>query len=45
MPVTVPEDPDYVGALGAAEAALVGGVTEDVKAKVLEKEAASEGKA
>jgi benzoyl-CoA reductase subunit D len=45
MPVAVPEDPDYVGALGAAEAALVGGVTEDVKAKVLEKEAASEGKA
>jgi benzoyl-CoA reductase subunit D len=45
MPVSVPEDPDYVGALGAAEAALAGGVTEDVKAKVLAKEAASEGKA
>jgi benzoyl-CoA reductase subunit D len=45
MPVAVPEDPDYVGALGAAEAALAGGVTEDVKAKVLAKEAVSEGKA
>jgi benzoyl-CoA reductase subunit D len=45
MPVAVPEDPDYVGALGAAEAALAGGVTEDVKAKVLAKEATSEGKA
>ncbi len=45
MPVAVPEDPDYVGALGAAEAALAGVVTEDVKAKVFAKEAASEGKA
>jgi benzoyl-CoA reductase subunit D len=45
MPVAVPEDPDYVGALGAAEAALVGGVTKDAKAKVLQKEPASEGKA
>jgi benzoyl-CoA reductase subunit D len=45
MPVAVPEDPDYVGALGAAEAALAGGVTEDVKAKVLAKGAASEGEA
>jgi benzoyl-CoA reductase subunit D len=34
MPVAVPEDPDYVGALGAAEAALAGGMTEEVKAEV-----------
>ena len=45
MNVLVPEDPDYMGALGAAEAALAGIMTEKVKAKVLEKETVSEGKA
>lgn len=44
MDVIVPEDPDYMGALGAAEAALTGVMTEEVKAKVLEKETVSEGK-
>jgi predicted CoA-substrate-specific enzyme activase len=38
MEVIVPEDPDYIGALGAAEAALEGVMTEEFKAKVLEKE-------
>jgi benzoyl-CoA reductase subunit D len=42
--VKVPEDPDYMGALGAAEAALAGVTTEEVKARVLEKETISEGK-
>jgi len=45
MNVLVPEDPDYMGALGAAEAALAGVMTEEVKAEVLEKETVSEGKA
>jgi benzoyl-CoA reductase subunit D len=45
MNVLVPEDPDYMGALGAAEAALAGVMTEEVKAKVLEKETVTEGKA
>jgi benzoyl-CoA reductase subunit D len=45
MDVKVPEDPDYMGALGAAEAALAGVTTEEVKARVLEKETISEGKA
>jgi len=45
MDVLVPEDPDYMGALGAAEAALAGLMAEEVKAKVLEKETISEGKA
>ena len=45
MDVKVPEDPDYMGALGAAEAALAGVMMEEVKAKVLEKETVSEGKA
>src|SRR3990172_408681 len=45
MPVVVPEDPDYIGALGAAEAALARVMTEEVKTKVLEKETGSEGKA
>jgi benzoyl-CoA reductase subunit D len=44
MPVTVPQDPDYMGALGAAEAALAGVMTEEVKAKVPEKETATEKK-
>lgn len=45
MNVIVPEDPDFMGALGAAEAALAGVMTEEVKAKVLEKETISTGKA
>ena len=44
LDVKVPEDPDYVGALGAAEAALAGVMAEEVKAKLLEKETISEGK-
>jgi benzoyl-CoA reductase subunit D len=44
MDVKVPEDPDYMGALGAAEAALTGVMAEEVKARVLEKETISEGK-
>ncbi|MGD0919079.1 MAG: acyl-CoA dehydratase activase [Thermodesulfobacteriota bacterium] len=44
MDVKVPEDPDYMGALGAAEAALAGVMTEEVKAKVLEKETVTAGK-
>ena len=45
MNVLVPEDPDYMGALGAAEAALTGVMTEEVKTKVLEEETFSERKA
>jgi benzoyl-CoA reductase subunit D len=30
VPVKVPEDPDYIGALGAAEAAIAGAVQEEV---------------
>ena len=44
MDVKVPEDPDYMGALGAAEAALAGVMAEEVKTKVLEKETISGGK-
>jgi predicted CoA-substrate-specific enzyme activase len=44
MNVVVPDDPDYMGALGAAEAALAGVMAEEVKAEVLEKEIVSEGK-
>lgn len=44
MDVKVPEDPDYMGALGAAEAALAGVMAEEVKAKVLEKETVTAGK-
>ncbi len=44
MDVLVPEDPDYIGALGAAEAAATGIYTEEVKAKVVERETVSEGK-
>ena len=44
MDVKVPEDPDFMGALGAAEAALAGVMEEEVKARVLEKETISEGK-
>ncbi len=38
MNLVVPEDPDYIGALGAAEAALSGAMTEEVSAKILEEE-------
>ncbi len=41
MDVKVPEDPDYMGALGAAETALTGVMAEEVKARVLEKETIS----
>jgi len=44
MNVVVLEDPDYMGALGAAEAALAGAMTEEVKARVLEKETVTAGK-
>ncbi len=44
MDVLVPEDPDYIGALGAAEAAIAGLMEEKVKASVVQKEAISEGK-
>ncbi len=44
MNVLVPEDPDYIGALGAAEAALAGVITEEVKVKVPEKENVTAGK-
>jgi benzoyl-CoA reductase subunit D len=42
MDVRVPEDADYIGALGAAETALTGVMTEEVK--VVERETVSEGK-
>jgi benzoyl-CoA reductase subunit D len=45
MPVTVPRDPDYIGALGAAEAALTEAMTQETKGKVPEKEPATEDKA
>ena len=44
MDVLVPEDPDYMGALGAAEAAIAGVYGEKVKARVMEKEPISEAK-
>ena len=44
MNVVVPDDPDYVGALGAAIAASTGVLGEEVKAKVVEKETIEEGK-
>ncbi len=44
MNVVVPEDPDYVGALGAAEAALAGAMTEEIKQKSGEKKPAQQGK-
>jgi len=45
MPAAVPRDPDYIGALGAAEAALTEVMTEEAKSKVPEKVAVTEGKA
>jgi benzoyl-CoA reductase subunit D len=44
MNIIVPEDPDFIGALGAAEAALAEVMTEEVKAKVPEKETVTAGK-
>jgi benzoyl-CoA reductase subunit D len=44
MPILVPEDPDYIGALGAADAAIAGVFEAEVKAKVFEKETISTGK-
>jgi benzoyl-CoA reductase subunit D len=45
MSVIVPEDPDFMGALGAAEEALDRDRIDEVKANVIEKESISEGKA
>lgn len=45
MEVKVPDDPDFVGALGAAIAAAAGVLEEKVEAKVVEKEKIEEGKA
>lgn len=45
MPVSVPDDPDYMGAFGASETTLSGILEEEVKAKVVERESLSEGKA
>jgi benzoyl-CoA reductase subunit D len=45
MPITIPEDPGYIGALGAAEAALAGVMTKEVEANVPEKDTITEGKA
>ncbi len=42
--VKVPNDPDFVGALGAAAAAAAGVLGEEVKARVVEKETIEEGK-
>lgn len=44
MEVKVPDDPDFVGALGAASAAAAGVLGEEVKARVVEKEKIEEGK-
>jgi predicted CoA-substrate-specific enzyme activase len=45
MEVKVPDDPDFIGALGAASAAAAGVLEEKVEAKVVEKEQIEEGKA
>lgn len=45
MEVKVPEDPDYVSALGAAAAAAAGVTEEKVEARVVEKETIEEGEA
>jgi predicted CoA-substrate-specific enzyme activase len=44
MDVKVPEDPDFVSALGAAEAAAAGILGEQVKARVVERMDIGEGK-
>lgn len=43
--VKVPDDPEYIGALGAAAAAAAGVLEEKVEAKVVEKETIEEGEA
>jgi len=43
MDVKVPDSPDYVGALGAVEAAVAGITVEKVEARVVEKETIEEG--
>jgi benzoyl-CoA reductase subunit D len=43
--VKVPEDPDFIGALGAALAAAAGVFGEEVTARVVEKDKFAEGKA
>lgn len=45
MDVKVPDNPDLMGALGAAAAAAAGVLAEEVEAKVVEKERYEEGKA
>jgi len=45
MEVKVPDNPDFVSALGAASAAAAGVLEEKVEAKVVEKEQIEEGKA
>jgi len=44
MNVIVPENPDFIGALGAAETALAGVRTKEVKPNVLKKETVAAGK-
>lgn len=43
MDVIVPDDPDFVGALGAAAAASTGVMEEEVEAKIVEKDDYQEG--
>ena len=43
LEVTVPEDPDYIGALGAAAAAEAGVTEETVQATVVERDTVEEG--
>ena len=45
MDPKVPDDPDFVGALGAAQAAAAGVLEEQVEAKVVERETIEEGTA
>ena len=45
MDVKVPDDPDFVGAIAAAEAAAAGMLDEEVEATVVEKKTIEEGKA
>jgi predicted CoA-substrate-specific enzyme activase len=45
MEVKVPDDPEFVSAMGAASAAAAGVLEEKVEAKVVEKEKIEEGKA
>ena len=44
LDIIIPDEPDFVGALGAAVAAAAGVIEEEVKAKVVEKERYAEGK-